>query len=64
MRVFLFQKCGKFLSVSLGHIIKHKPHISEECTGMYTYGCRDVSAPAVWSIIGVPETPIGVEIIL
>ena len=29
---FLFQKYGKFWSVSRGHFIKHKPLISEECT--------------------------------
>ena len=28
--VFVFQKYGKFRSVSLGHFIKHKPLISEE----------------------------------
>ena len=28
--VFVFQKSGKFWSISLGHFIKHKPHISEE----------------------------------
>ena len=31
MRVFIFQKYGKFVSVSLGHFIKHKPLIFEEC---------------------------------
>ena len=30
-RVFIFQKYGKFWSVSLGHFINHKPLISEEC---------------------------------
>ena len=29
--VFVFQKYGKFWSVSLGHFIQHKPLISEEC---------------------------------
>ena len=29
----LFQKHSKFWSVSLGYFIKHKPLISEECTG-------------------------------
>ena len=28
--VFVFQKYGKFWSVSLGHFIKHNPLISEE----------------------------------
>ena len=30
MIFFLFQKYGKFSSVSLGYFIKHKPLISEE----------------------------------
>ena len=30
--VFIFQKYGKFWSVSLEHFIKHKPYISEECS--------------------------------
>ena len=29
--IFVFQKYGKFSSVSQGHFIKHKPLISEEC---------------------------------
>ena len=29
----MYIKYGKFWSVSLGHFIKHKPLISEECTG-------------------------------
>ena len=29
--VFVFQKYGKCWSISLGHFIKHKPLISEEC---------------------------------
>ena len=29
--VYLFQKYGKFWSVSLDNFIKHKPFISEEC---------------------------------
>ena len=31
--VFIFQKYGKFWSISLDHFIKHKPPISEECIG-------------------------------
>ena len=31
MEVFLFQKYSKFWSILLGHFIKHKPLISEEC---------------------------------
>ena len=32
--VFVFQKCGKFWTISLGHFIQHKPLISEEwCLG-------------------------------
>ena len=30
LRVFVYIKYGKFLSVLPGHFIKHKPHISEE----------------------------------
>ena len=30
-RLFVYQKCGKFWSILLGHFIKHKPLISEEC---------------------------------
>ena len=33
---FIFQKCGKFWSVSLGHFIKHKHLISEECIITFT----------------------------
>ena len=29
--MYLFQTYGKFGSISLGHFIKHKPLISEEC---------------------------------
>ena len=29
--MFVFQKYSKFWSISIGHFIKHKPLISEEC---------------------------------
>ena len=34
--VFVFQKYGKFWSVSLGHFIKHKPLISNEWSYMHS----------------------------
>ena len=37
MWVFLFQKYGKFYSISLGHFIKHKPLISGESGIFYYY---------------------------
>ena len=37
LSVFVFIKCGKFWSISLGHFIKHKPLISEECQCQISY---------------------------
>ena len=40
MWVFIFQKYGKFWSVSLKHFIKHKPLISEQCTSSRTINSK------------------------
>ena len=53
--VFVFQKYGKFWSMSLDHFIKHKTLISEEWNRYHYQGMYDVSMYV--PVIGMPQNP-------
>ena len=42
---FIFQKYGKFWSISLGYFIKHKPLISEKCESNFFSTSALISSP-------------------